>query len=242
MRKSRCRGMDSSRVAGWLDVGLWAERLTTHNFVGRPALFLDRDGVVVEDAHYLHKVEEVALISGVAGAIVEANRAAIPVVIITNQAGIGRGYYDWYAFIEVQKVMIDHLLKKGASIDMVLACAYHEKGVGAFRVPNHPWRKPNCGMFQEARRVLGIDLTQSFIIGDTISDLKAGMAAGLPGGALTLTGHGKLESAKHCALLDEWRAQSIFNARVVESAATAIYNWLQEHLCGIKDNTRDACR
>src|SRR5712691_8142069 len=123
--------MDNCQVGGWLDIGLWVERLTAQNFVGRPGIFLDRDGVIVEETHYLHKVEDVVLIDGVAAAIAEANRAAIPVVITTNQAGIGRGCYDWDAFIEVQKVIVGHLLKKGASIDMVLACAYHEEGIGA---------------------------------------------------------------------------------------------------------------
>jgi D-glycero-D-manno-heptose 1,7-bisphosphate phosphatase len=218
---------DSGHVSYQRDIGLWAERLTTYNFVGRPCLFLDRDGVIVEESPYLHEVEHVALIDGVAEAIATANRAAVPVAIATNQAGIGRGYYDWSAFVEVQKEMLSRLAKSGARIDLVLACAYHEDGIGPFKVANHPWRKPNCGMLQEAQRVLGVDLAHSFIVGDTISDLKAGIAAGLGRGALTLTGHGLVESAKHRSLLAKWRAQLVFDIQVEITPALAIHSWLR---------------
>jgi D-glycero-D-manno-heptose 1,7-bisphosphate phosphatase len=214
-------------VAYQQDVGVWVERRTTEDFVGRPCLFLDRDGVIVEQCHYLHKAEDVALFDGVAEAIAKANRAGVPVAIATNQAGIGRGYYDWSAFAEVQKVIIDRLAEKAATVDLVLACAYHEEGMGPFKVANHPWRKPNCGMLHEAQRVLGIDLQHSFIVGDTVSDLKAGIAAGLCRGALTLTGHGLVENVKYCALLAKWRTHSVFDVRVEKNAAVAIHSWLQ---------------
>ena len=72
-------------------IGLWAQRLTATDFRGRPGLFLDRDGVVVEEVHHLSRVEDVELIGGVADAIASANRMAIPVVIVSNQSGIARG-------------------------------------------------------------------------------------------------------------------------------------------------------
>jgi D-glycero-D-manno-heptose 1,7-bisphosphate phosphatase len=122
---------------------------------------------------------------------------------------------------------------------MVLSCAYHQDGIGALKVANHPWRKPSSGMLQEAQRALGIDLAQSFIVGDKVSDLKAGRSAGLSCGALTLTGYGKAESASHSALLASWRAQAVFDVRVVENAAMAINEWIQEISTRIAQRKQD---
>jgi len=218
------------------EIGLWAKRFTVRDFANRPCLFLDRDGVIVEETHYLHKIEDVVFVPAVAAVIAEANRGGIPVVVVTNQAGIGRGHYDWDAFAAVAQHILNGLGEQRAKIDMMLACAYHADGVGAYAVANHPWRKPHPGMLLEAARVLGINLTRSFIVGDKVSDLMAGMTAELTHGALTMTGHGKAEYAVHKATLDEWRAEGRFNARVVESPAVAIRDWLKEVQCD-EDNS-----
>jgi D-glycero-D-manno-heptose 1,7-bisphosphate phosphatase len=232
--------VSANQVGSHQDPGLWAERLTTtQSFVGCRCLFLDRDGVIVEESHYLHRVEDVALIDGVPDAIAEANRAGVAVVITTNQAGIGRGYYDWHSFHEVQRFILHRLGKHGARIDFVLACAYHEEGLGPFRLADHPWRKPHCGMLLEAQRILGIDLARSFIIGDKISDLEAGVAAGLSCGALTLTGHGVAEEAKHRDLLARWRSTSAFGVQVQPNAAAAIRSWLQETNVAVGHDAQD---
>lgn len=221
------------------DPGLWAERLTAESFSGRPCLFLDRDGVIVEETNYLRRVEDVALIDCVADAIAEANRTGVAVVMITNQAGIGRGYYDWRSFHEIQKYILRRLGEHGARIDSVFACAYHENGLGALRLGDHPWRKPNCGMLLETQRILGIDLARSFIIGDKISDLEAGIAAGLTRGALTLTGHGASENTKYAHVLAHWRDETIFAAQVRANAAQAIRSWLEEAKSGPKYDAQD---
>src|ERR1700740_2233256 len=80
--------------------GVWCEVRAA--VPGRPALFLDRDGVIVEDTHYLCRVEDIAMISGAAMGIAAANQRGVGVVMVTNQAGIGRGYYGWPAFNTVQ--------------------------------------------------------------------------------------------------------------------------------------------
>src|SRR5690242_8907500 len=85
------------------DAGTYSERLTDVDFSGRPCLFLDRDGVLVEETNYLHRPEDVAFIPKVLPAIAEVNKRGIPVVIVTNQAGVGRGYYDWAEFHRVQR-------------------------------------------------------------------------------------------------------------------------------------------
>jgi D-glycero-D-manno-heptose 1,7-bisphosphate phosphatase len=209
------------------DEGLLLERHTATAFSGLPCLFLDRDGVIVAETRYLHTPDDVQMIPGVAEAIAAANRAGIAVAIVSNQAGIGRGYYGWDAFESIQQVIRGHLATEEAVIDAVAACAYHHKGVGPYAADNHAWRKPRPGMLQGVARLLGIDLRRSYIVGDTVDDLRAGMAAGLPAGALTLTGHGRREAARHREMLERWRGEDGFRVQTVETPSTAIYAWLQ---------------
>jgi len=175
-------------------VGLWAERPILRDLAGRPALFLDRDGVIVEEVHYLSRVEDMAMIPDVAEAIARANARGIPVIVVTNQAGIARGYFGWEDFAKVQAAIVAALAEAGANLDAVLACGYHGVGNGPLSVADHAWRKPNSGMLDYAAERLGIDLARSWIVGDKVSDLEAGLKAGLAGGFLVKTGHGEAES------------------------------------------------
>jgi D-glycero-D-manno-heptose 1,7-bisphosphate phosphatase len=165
------------------DAGLWCE-VDAAVPPGRAALFLDRDGVIVTDTHYLCRVEDMRMIAGAAAAIARCNRLSIPVVVVTNQAGIGRGYYGWDAFHAVQGALKAALAADGAHLDGVVACAYHADGLAPLRADNHPWRKPNPGMIVEAARRLRLDLPRSWIVGDRAHDLAAGAAARLAGGTL----------------------------------------------------------
>jgi D-glycero-D-manno-heptose 1,7-bisphosphate phosphatase len=151
------------------DAGLWCE-VDAAVPPDRAALFLDRDGVIVTDTHYLCRVEDMRVIAGAAAAIARCNALQIPVVVVTNQAGIGRGYYGW-----------------GAHLDGVVACAYHADGRAPLQVDNHPWRKPNPGMIVEAARGMQLNLSRSWIVGDRAHDLAAGAAARLSGGTLLAT-------------------------------------------------------
>jgi D-glycero-D-manno-heptose 1,7-bisphosphate phosphatase len=108
----------------------------------------------------------------------------IPVVVVTNQAGIGRGYYGWDAFHAVQGALKAALAADGAHLDGVAACAYHADGLAPLRVDNHPWRKPNPGMIVEVANRMPLDLPRSWIVGDRAHDLAAGAAARLAGGTL----------------------------------------------------------
>ena len=166
-----------------VDAGLWCE-VDAAVPPGRAALFLDRDGVIVTDTHYLCRVEDMRMIAGAAAAIARCNALQIPVVVVTNQAGIGRGYYDWDAFHAVQGALKAALAADGAHLDGVVACAYHADGQAPLRVDNHPWRKPNPGMIVEAARRMQLDLPRSWIVGDRAHDLAAGAAARLAGGTL----------------------------------------------------------
>lgn len=176
-------------------VGCWVERLAADVPPGRPALFLDRDGVVVEETHYLSDPAKVRLLDGAARAIAGCNARGLPVVLVTNQAGIARGYFGWREFEAVQREMIGRLAAAGARIDLVLACAYHDTGEAPYRVAAHAWRKPNPGMIRAAAEMLAIDLPASAVIGDKVSDLEAGAAAGLARAVLVRTGHGGDEEA-----------------------------------------------
>ncbi len=165
------------------DIGLWCERGEAGEHL-RPALFLDRDGIIVEETNYLCRAEDVRMIDGVAAAIARCNGLRIPVVVATNQSGIGRGLYGWDDFHRVQAVISEALAAVGAHLDGVFACAYHGEALEPFRVADHPWRKPNPGMLLAAAFGLNLDLSRSWIVGDRASDLTAGLAAGLAGGTL----------------------------------------------------------
>ncbi len=166
----------------------------------RPALFLDRDGAVVVEAHYLHKVEDVELIPGAAATIAAANAMSIPVIFVTNQAGIGYGYFGWPDFFAVQDRIFADLAAEGAYVDGVFACPFHEKGRPPYDRADHPARKPNPGMLLAAARRMNIDLSRSWIVGDRAGDLAAGKNAGIAGGIHVLTGHGRRDGEHSEAL------------------------------------------
>lgn len=165
------------------DVGLWCA-CGEGDFSARPALFLDRDGVIIVDTAYLARPQDLRLIEGAAAAIARCNRCDIPVVVVTNQSGIARRYYGWDDFAAVQAALTAALAGSGAHLDAVLACGYHGEGQAPLRLADHPWRKPNPGMILAAGRRMKLDLPRSWIVGDRPGDVAAGAAAGLAGGTL----------------------------------------------------------
>lgn len=165
------------------DIGLWCE-FADRDFAARPALFLDRDGVIIADTNYLARPEDLRMLEGAAAAIARCNTCGIPVVVVTNQSGIARGYYGWDDFRAVQAALMAALAAFGAHLDAVLACGYHGEGHEPLRIADHPWRKPNPGMILAAASRMNLDLPRSWIIGDQLGDVAAGAAAGLAGGTL----------------------------------------------------------
>lgn len=165
--------------------GLWVERIGGRMFPARrPALFLDRDGTINVDTGYPDDPAAMVLRDGIASVIEAANQRGIPVIVVTNQSGIARGYFGWDAFARVNGRVLDLLGEQDAFVDMVLACAYHEAGSGPLAIADHPMRKPNPGMLLEAGRRLGLDLERSLIVGDKPADMEAGQRAGLARGWL----------------------------------------------------------
>ena len=124
------------------------------------------------------------MLAGAADAIARCNRLGIPVVLVSNQSGIARGFYDWSGFVAVQDALAVALKQKSARLDAVFACAHHADGQAPFNIADHPWRKPNPGMIIAAAERMKLDLAHSWIAGDRASDIAAGRAAGLAGGIL----------------------------------------------------------
>lgn len=163
--------------------GCWLSRCEDRTIApGTPALFLDRDDVLLADPGYLHRASQVELLEGATAVLRWANARAIPAIVVTNQSGIARGLFGWRDFHAVNHRMQELLAQVGASIDALIACAWHEDGQEPLRCSNHPWRKPEPGMLLAAVKAFGCKASASWMIGDRRSDMQAAQNAGLRGG------------------------------------------------------------
>jgi D-glycero-D-manno-heptose 1,7-bisphosphate phosphatase len=151
-------------------------------------VFLDRDGTIIEEIHYLARPDQVRLIPGAAAAVRFLNESGVKVVVVTNQAGVARGYFPEERVGEVHAHLSDLLAAEGATVDAYYHCPHHPDGHGAYRTECR-CRKPNPGMLHAAAADLGLDLARSWVVGDNVSDLGAGAAAGCRT-VLVRTGHG----------------------------------------------------
>jgi D-glycero-D-manno-heptose 1,7-bisphosphate phosphatase len=181
--------------------GIWCDVRTPAFPPNRPALFLDRDGTLIDLVDYLSSPADVRLIDDAVDAVRSANAAGTAVVVVTNQSGIGRGYYDWNAFEAVQKKLYELLEAANARIDAAYACSHPPPDSGG--PADSLYRKPAPGMLMRAGKDLSLDLAGSRIAGDTAADLAAGKAAGLQSGLLVETGYGDRDLAGAEALADE---------------------------------------
>lgn len=175
------------------------------------ALFLDRDGIINVDHGYVHRIDQVEWVEGIFDLARTAHALGLKLIVVTNQAGIGRGYYaeaDFHALMDWMRGMF---AQAGAPLTAVYFCPDHPEGVGAYRRTSDR-RKPAPGMLLEAARDHQIDLTASYLIGDQFTDIQAGQAA-------------KLFNA-NLALLTQAEITQLA-CRVVRSHVEAI-DWLQE--------------
>ena len=148
----------------------------------RPAVFLDRDGVLNVDVGYPHLAEHLTLMPGAAEAVARLKARGLFTVIVTNQSGVARGMFDVRAMDDFNALVVRRLAEQGAAIDAVYACPFHDTAVDPrWQHPDHPDRKPNPGMILRAATDHGLDLTRSFMIGDKDSDMEAARRAGIPG-------------------------------------------------------------
>ncbi len=160
----------------------------------RRAVFLDRDGTINEEVHYLHLPEDLRWIPGAPEAIARLNAAGLLVVVVTNQAGVARGMYGEEDVLHLHRHMQRELRTFGARIDAFYYSPYHPEGtVGRYR-RHSDLRKPGAGMIRSALADLAIEAEASYLIGDRKSDIYAGRAAGLTT-VLVRTGYGAAEEA-----------------------------------------------
>jgi D-glycero-D-manno-heptose 1,7-bisphosphate phosphatase len=175
----------------------------------RPGVFLDRDGTIIEDRDHLGDPEGVRLLPGAAEAIARLNRADLPAIVVTNQSGIGRGYFDEAAYFAVRDRVERLLAERGARLAATYHCPHAPDAA-----PPCPCRKPRPHLFQRAAREHRLDLARSYFIGDRCRDLEPGVSAG--GTGYLLDGPGVAEMPVDAPYL------------VVDSLATAVDRLLRQ--------------
>jgi D-glycero-D-manno-heptose 1,7-bisphosphate phosphatase len=159
---------------------------------GRPAVFVDRDGCLIEEMGYLNHPSRVRILPRTAAAVSRLNAAGVPAIMATNQAGIARGYFSAETLREVNAEVERQLQREGARLDAMYVCTHHPTaGAPPYRLECE-CRKPKPGLLRLAAAEHGLDLTRSVMVGDKPSDVAAGQAAGAAG-VLVLTGYGRGE-------------------------------------------------
>lgn len=147
-----------------------------------PAVFLDRDGVINADHGFVGSTKDFVLVEGAAQAVALLNRSGYLVFVVTNQSGIGQGYFSEADYKAVTEYMNLLLSREGAHINDIRHCPYHPYArIAQYRSPHHPWRKPAPGMLLDIMQNWDIDLGSSFLIGDSARDVDAASAAGISG-------------------------------------------------------------
>lgn len=142
-------------------------------------MFLDRDGVINVDHGYVHNYDEFQFVEGIFEVCRAAKQLGYLVFVVTNQAGIGRGYYSEREFLELTDWMCNVFEAEGVIVDKVYFCPTHpEHGVGNYKVES-VFRKPNPGMILQAAQEFDVDLGASILVGDKETDITAGLAAGV---------------------------------------------------------------
>jgi D-glycero-D-manno-heptose 1,7-bisphosphate phosphatase len=189
----------------------------------KPAVFLDRDGVLIEERNYLHRIEDVAILTGVAAALRHLSDAGCELFIVSNQSGVGRGYFT---LADVERVN-EHL-----SSELARAGVRFEKIYIAPEAPGQPsrGRKPSPQFLFDARDEFNLNLAESFMVGDKLIDLECGWNAGVKKSILVRTGYG--------AKLEREEPEKLKRAVVVDDlsgAADWILKSLQEPTSGGSD-------
>jgi D-glycero-D-manno-heptose 1,7-bisphosphate phosphatase len=164
--------------------------------VMRPALFLDRDGVINKDIGYLHRIEDFEFLDGAIETCRQFQAAGYLLIVISNQAGIARGYYTEQDFHHLNDWMIEQFRQSGVYLDRVLYSPFHPAGRGEYRRDSF-CRKPKPGLILQAQREFDIDLSTSILVGDKESDIEAGLAAKVGTCIIVKSGHPFDEKETH---------------------------------------------
>jgi len=158
------------------------------------AVFLDRDGTLIEEAGYLDRLDRLAFFPYTVDAVRSLNRGGFAVVVVTNQAGIARGIVEEAFVAEAHRAISDRLAAGGAHVDAYYYCPHYRTGTVAEYVTDCECRKPRPGMLKRAARELDLDLSRSFVVGDRWHDVGVAQAVGARG-LLVRTGLGRQEEA-----------------------------------------------
>lgn len=156
----------------------------------RPAVFFDRDGTLNEEVGYAGRVEDFHIFDHAAAAVRRVNQSGRAVVVITNQAGVARGYFPESAVVELHRHLCEQLEASGARVDGIYYCPHHPQGTVAGYGRVCDCRKPAAGMLRQAAADLDLDLANSWVIGDSRHDVGAAHAAGARA-VLVRTGYGE---------------------------------------------------
>lgn len=182
------------------------------------ALFLDRDGVINVDIGYLHRKEDCVFLPGIFELVRTARRMSYDVFVVTNQAGIARGYYSEETFAEFTRWMLEQFEAEGAPITQVYYCPHHPTaGIGEY-LKVCECRKPAPGMLLRAAQEHQVDLRASIFVGDAVTDMQAGFAAGI--GGLCLLGRSLPQDVPSGVSLIS--AVSEAEARLTDGSATDV--------------------
>ena len=174
------------------------------------AVFLDRDGVLIEEREYLHRVEEIVFTPGTIAGLKRLAAAGFQLIIVTNQSGVGRGYYTMADVEKVHAHILAEFQRHGVSIQKIYV---------APEAPDQPSRarKPSPQFWFDARNEFGIDLANSFIVGDKLIDLECGWNAGVRKSILVRTGYGRKTEQRNVAEM---------NRAIVVDDLSAAADWI----------------
>ena len=167
----------------------------------RIAVFLDRDGTLNEEVGYINHIERLRLYPWAAEAIRKLNRAGLPVIVTTNQSGVGRGYFSEELVHRVHQKIALELAASEARLDAFYYCPHHPESAQETYRKKCQCRKPQAGMLEEAAKRFNLDLKSSYVVGDSIRDMEMGFNAGSRT-VLVLTGYGR---GNYENLLGRWR-------------------------------------
>jgi len=204
--ETRARFLDIGTPESYAEAGRFLLGPDKEQRFSRAAVFLDRDGTVIAQKHYMHDPDEVELLPGAAEGLRRLRALGLRLVLVTNQSGVGRGYFPSGDVERVHGRLIELLQAQGVRLDAIYTCP-HAPGEAC------GCRKPLPGLIDRASKEIGLDPAQSFVIGDKPCDVDLGLAAGAAASLLVLTGYGE----KHAAELRA-RGDALVVADLAEAA------------------------
>ncbi len=161
-----------------------------------PAVFLDRDGTLIEEAGYLDSLDRIAPFPSTVDALRVLARGGYRLVVITNQGGIALGLFDEPFVRRTHDVLQERLTRAGAPVDAYYSCPHHPAGQIPELTMTCDCRKPGPALVHKAAEDLGLDLSRSWMVGDRWGDVQLAARAGLAGGILVRTGYGRSAEAR----------------------------------------------